>query len=545
MLVDPADLELDPAAEERAAADRNVARNLAVLRGWVDHVAEPGRRRCCCGSSAAPPPAGQGPGDRRRGGADGGGRRGPRHGHRRDRALPPTSSSARSATAGCQLPGLPVDERTATVPNESGRVLRDGQHSAGEYVAGWIKRGPSGVVGTNKHDARETVASLLADAVEGRLVPHGPVGDLVEALVARGAEPVLLDDWHAIDAAEIALGATYGRARTTLHDGRRSWPRSATRRRLLARRKRPGARWRGRRRRRDEAHLRGSVGQQGHRGALGVRATPPAASQDRECAGDVVHVAPLRSMSCHAAAEPSATRHRSTAVQPVTRTRFAIRGRRPLPPGRVGTTTVLRAAARRAPRPAGHPPSALPPAARREVHDQPATGRAAGDQPSRERPRRQPGREVAGAVERVEHDPRLVAATGRSRRSSLSTGTPRLQSTSAAARWAASSAARVPSAWVSSPRPRAISTRRAGGRGRRGAGSAPRSGRRRRARAPRRAPRRVVADLVAAPGGSGRDDRRGCSTADPGAASSTASRPPRRPLPAAAAPAPPAPDQAA
>ena len=119
---------------------------------------------------------------------------------------------------GCPLPGLPVDERTATVPNESGRVLRDGQHSAGEYVAGWIKRGPSGVVGTNKHDARETVASLLADAVEGRLVPRGPVDDLVEALVARGAEPVLLDDWHAIDAAEIALGATYGRARTTLHE---------------------------------------------------------------------------------------------------------------------------------------------------------------------------------------------------------------------------------------------------------------------------------------------------------------------------------------
>jgi ferredoxin--NADP+ reductase len=119
---------------------------------------------------------------------------------------------------GCPLPGLPVDERTATVPNESGRVLRDGQPSAGEYVAGWIKRGPSGVVGTNKHDARETVAALLADAAEGRLVARGPVGDLVDELVARGAEPVLLDDWHAIDAAEVALGATRGRARTTLHE---------------------------------------------------------------------------------------------------------------------------------------------------------------------------------------------------------------------------------------------------------------------------------------------------------------------------------------
>jgi ferredoxin--NADP+ reductase len=85
-------------------------------------------------------------------------------------------------------------------------------------VAGWIKRGPSGVVGTNKHDARETVAALLADAADGTLTASGPVGDLVEELVSRGAEPVLVDDWRAIDAAEVALGATRGRARTTLHE---------------------------------------------------------------------------------------------------------------------------------------------------------------------------------------------------------------------------------------------------------------------------------------------------------------------------------------
>jgi NADPH-dependent glutamate synthase beta subunit-like oxidoreductase len=119
---------------------------------------------------------------------------------------------------GTPLPGLPVDERSGTVPNDGGRVLRDGTRSAGEYVAGWIKRGPSGVVGTNKHDARETVAALLADAEDGTLRVTGPIGDLVDTLVARGAEPVLLEDWRAIDAAEIALGATFGRARTTLHE---------------------------------------------------------------------------------------------------------------------------------------------------------------------------------------------------------------------------------------------------------------------------------------------------------------------------------------
>jgi ferredoxin--NADP+ reductase len=119
---------------------------------------------------------------------------------------------------GIPLPGLPVDERSGTVPNEEGRVLRNGRRSPGEYVAGWIKRGPSGVVGTNKHDARETVAALLADAADGDLRAGGPRNDLVEELVARGADPVLLDDWRAIDAAEIALGATRGRNRTTLHE---------------------------------------------------------------------------------------------------------------------------------------------------------------------------------------------------------------------------------------------------------------------------------------------------------------------------------------
>jgi ferredoxin--NADP+ reductase len=116
---------------------------------------------------------------------------------------------------GHALPGLPL--QAGTVPHQGGRVLRDGVPSTGEYVAGWIKRGPTGVVGTNKHDARETVASLLADAASGVLAPRGD-DDWVDTLVARGGRPVLLADWRAIDAAEIALGAVHGRARTTLHD---------------------------------------------------------------------------------------------------------------------------------------------------------------------------------------------------------------------------------------------------------------------------------------------------------------------------------------
>ncbi len=114
---------------------------------------------------------------------------------------------------GHDLPGLEV--AGGTVPHEGGRVLRDGVVSPGEYVAGWIKRGPTGVVGTNKHDARETVAALLADAPT-LLRVEGP--DLVATLRARGCRPVLLENWRAIDDAEHALGATRGRARTTIHD---------------------------------------------------------------------------------------------------------------------------------------------------------------------------------------------------------------------------------------------------------------------------------------------------------------------------------------
>jgi NADPH-dependent glutamate synthase beta subunit-like oxidoreductase len=219
VLVDPADLELDPGSEERASADRNVSRNLAVLRGWVDHVPEPGRTRLRLRFFSRPVRLlGEGRVNGvevERTAVDGDGRA---MGTGEIDVLPADLVIRSVGYRGLPLPGLPVDERTGTVPHEEGRVLRDGRPSSGEYVAGWIKRGPSGVVGHNKHDARETVASLLADAADGRLRTHGSTDDLVDQLAAGGADPVLLDDWRAIDAAEVALGATRGRARTTMHD---------------------------------------------------------------------------------------------------------------------------------------------------------------------------------------------------------------------------------------------------------------------------------------------------------------------------------------
>ncbi|MCX3058207.1 FAD-dependent oxidoreductase [Streptomyces beihaiensis] len=105
------------------------------------------------------------------------------------------------------VPGLPFDDDSATVPHENGRV------EPGVYVAGWIKRGPTGFIGTNKTCAQETVASLLDDFAAGRLTP--PVSD---AAVPAGA--LGLAAWRAIDRAERAAGRAQGRPRVKLTDPR-------------------------------------------------------------------------------------------------------------------------------------------------------------------------------------------------------------------------------------------------------------------------------------------------------------------------------------
>lgn len=117
---------------------------------------------------------------------------------------------------GVPLPGLPFDERRGTVPNEAGRVLRDGAPSPGEYVAGWIKRGPTGVIGTNRPCAKETVTSLLADAAD--LAGREVAGDPLAALRELGHEPVAWRGWLSIEEAESALGHALGRGRVKIPD---------------------------------------------------------------------------------------------------------------------------------------------------------------------------------------------------------------------------------------------------------------------------------------------------------------------------------------
>jgi ferredoxin--NADP+ reductase len=117
---------------------------------------------------------------------------------------------------GVPLTGVPFDEGTGTVPNDRGRVLdAAGAPVPGLYSAGWIKRGPSGVIGTNKKDATETVGLLLEDARAG-LLPVPSAGPLDELLAERGLAHVLYAGWEAIDAREKELGEPYGRPRVKL-----------------------------------------------------------------------------------------------------------------------------------------------------------------------------------------------------------------------------------------------------------------------------------------------------------------------------------------
>ncbi len=120
---------------------------------------------------------------------------------------------------GVGLPDLPFDERRGTIRNDRGRVLDDGGEPLPQvYCAGWIKRGPTGIIGTNKKDATETVALLLEDVEQGR-VAHGDEvsAEAVEALLAeRGVRAVLYPGWTSIDELERAAGEKLGRPRVKL-----------------------------------------------------------------------------------------------------------------------------------------------------------------------------------------------------------------------------------------------------------------------------------------------------------------------------------------
>ena len=215
VVVDPADLVLDPASEAELEADRERARrNIELLREYAARPLQGRPRRIVLRFLASPVAI---VGEDRVEGVEV---------VRNELVVENGRIVARPTGAvelipagivlrsvgykGVPLPGVPFDEAGFVISNDGGRV-----HCERTYAAGWIKRGPSGVIGTNKKDATETVELLLADARAGLLTSEG--GDLGALLDDRGVGYVEHTGWQAIDAAERGAGEPLGRPRVKLH----------------------------------------------------------------------------------------------------------------------------------------------------------------------------------------------------------------------------------------------------------------------------------------------------------------------------------------
>jgi ferredoxin--NADP+ reductase len=222
VVVDPAELELDPAsAAELEAGTPIQRRNLDVLREFATRT-RTGKPKMLHLRFRVSPVAILGEGRveaievvRNKLVPDG--RGSVRAVPTEDREEIPCGLVLRSVGyRGVELPGVPFDEDRATVRNAGGRVL-DGRGAAvpGAYCAGWIKRGPTGVIGTNKKDATETVELLLEDARAGTLPRAvGLDAKAVDTLLAeRGADVVMYSGWELIDRLECERGAPPGRPR--------------------------------------------------------------------------------------------------------------------------------------------------------------------------------------------------------------------------------------------------------------------------------------------------------------------------------------------
>jgi ferredoxin--NADP+ reductase len=226
VVVDPADLELDAASEASLEHDTNSKRNLEVLREFASR--EPTGKPVIVRLRFLASPVALHGDDRvesielvrnRLEEQDG-----------RLVAVPTGDHETLECELvfrsvgyrGVGLPELPFDERRGTIRNELGRVVdAGGNHVAQSYCAGWIKRGPTGIIGTNKKDATETVAQLLEDVGAGRVAHREEVTpEAAEALIAeRDVRAVLYPGWTSIDELERAAGEKLGRPRVKL----RTW----------------------------------------------------------------------------------------------------------------------------------------------------------------------------------------------------------------------------------------------------------------------------------------------------------------------------------
>jgi ferredoxin/flavodoxin---NADP+ reductase len=223
VVVDPEELRLDPASAAHVESDTRVKRNLEVLSGFASR-ARAGKPKTVRLRFLVSPVAIHGD-DRVEAIETVRNRLEERDG--RVVAVPsdetetiPCGLVFRSiGYHGVPLPSVPFDEARGTIRNEGGRVLdHAGRPLRGAYCAGWIKRGPTGIIGTNKKDATETVQVLLEDVHVGALTHDDAVtAAAVDALLdERGVRRVVYAGWQAIDAVERARGEPLGRPRVKL-----------------------------------------------------------------------------------------------------------------------------------------------------------------------------------------------------------------------------------------------------------------------------------------------------------------------------------------
>jgi ferredoxin--NADP+ reductase len=227
VMVDPHDLELDATSAEQLAVDhdRTAENNLGLLRHWAERGSTGAARRIVFHFALSPVEiVGRDHVEaihlvRNALVADAHG--GVRAEPTTETVTLPVGLVFRSVGyRGVELSGLPFDAARGTIPNVSGRVVESaGSATAlrGVYVTGWIKRGPQGIIGTNKACAVETIDHLLADTVADRLTPASHGADDLDALLReRSIDVITWPDWQAIDRAEIARGQLAGRPRDKL-----------------------------------------------------------------------------------------------------------------------------------------------------------------------------------------------------------------------------------------------------------------------------------------------------------------------------------------
>ncbi|MEO6880110.1 MAG: FAD-dependent oxidoreductase [Mycobacteriaceae bacterium] len=219
VLVDPADTELDPGDAEELAGSAVRARVVRTIQGWAQREPTGAPRRLHLHLHTRPVAV---TGDDRVTGLI------VERTQVRDGRVVGTGVQEHLEVQavlrsvgyrGLPTDGLPFDDAAAVIPHERGAVLRDGVPVPRVYVTGWIKRGPTGVIGTNRRDATETVTRLLADLrAPADRGPTRSAEELLGLLAGRGVHPVDWAGWLSVDAAELVRGAPSGRDRVKIHE---------------------------------------------------------------------------------------------------------------------------------------------------------------------------------------------------------------------------------------------------------------------------------------------------------------------------------------